>query len=208
MDLKPQADEASFPAGDQTTDDHQKSFAMSSLPQANEREYLEWKISGHPLCPRCRKSHFGTCKSSQWEVDFINQDPEEYVRRRTRLKQQKRRRKQSQIERTGTSQATSPDAGLQRGHQNTLVSSNALHDAPPDFDQQRDIQTAHTPPEDISTFVMRFLAEMYCKGVPRDLVEVPDFNAVSQHFRVTGVVDWTATSLHSLHTNNEGSVRP
>jgi hypothetical protein len=63
MDLNSQTDQDSVPAGDQPVDVYEPTTPMSSETPANEREFLEWKANGRPLCPRCRKSHFGACKS-------------------------------------------------------------------------------------------------------------------------------------------------
>jgi hypothetical protein len=146
-------------------------------------------------------------KSPQWELDLINRDPEEYERHRRRLKQQKRRGNQSNVERTGAPQTIAPDFGQERERQSTDESSGAPQDTQPFSDQNHEWVRSFAYRDDVDSFIVRFLAAIYCGTLPPDLkVAVPDFNAVRQHFLDTGEIDWTAEAQHPPSVSDVGPV--
>ena len=151
MDLEAQADQAGILAGEEAVDDHELTSTMPSQPQAIESKFPEWKASGRPPCPKCRKRHFGFCKTPQCKLDLINRDPEESKRQRRRMKKQRQRRKQSTIQRT-----SAPENTLHNLHQTYEQQSiNAFLGAPRDTvldgGRQREQQSTHTSLDDVSS---------------------------------------------------------
>jgi len=202
MDQEAQADQAGILAGEEIVNDHELTSTMSSQPQAIEGGYLEWKASGRPPCSKCRKQHFGSCKTLQWKLDLINRDSEEYERQRRRTKKQKKRRRQSAIQRTSAPENTLPNFRQPSEQQSTHGFLGAPQDTTLDGDRQREYQSTLASPDDVSSNVLRFMVDMYHGTLPRNLVELPDNTAASQHFRNTRVEDRTSVALHPSTNNN------
>jgi hypothetical protein len=192
MDPGSSTDQASVSARDQPMNDHDPTSALPSQPATDESAYLQWKANGRTPCSRCRKLHFGPCKTPQWELDLMNRDPEEYKRHRRWAKRQRRRHNQSTTQDISAVQVS--DFHQPRELQSTSASSCAQQNTPLDPGQQLEHHSTLMSSNDVTSTFLRSMVDLYRETLPRDATGLRNFTTACQHYCDTEVVDQMAAA--------------